>query len=255
MQDVVIVTGASSGIGSEVTLELAGRGHRVLAVARREKLLNRLRSINHNIIPVAADLTTSEGLESIRALVAEKQFRVKYLVHSAGSVYPVKPLLEISEEEWRKNLSLNLDSTLFLTQKLLPYFDKTKVLLLSSDSAGNPRKGWSGYSVAKSALTALYETMKQELPASQASIGLVKPGPVETAIAKIARNAPVEVFPDQTLFRQLKDDGKMIAPATVGKFISWLLTETEEKDYSATVWDIRDDSHHRHWLNGQLCIA
>ena len=46
MQDVVIVTGASSGIGSEVTMELANLGYRVLAIASREKLLRRLYSLN-----------------------------------------------------------------------------------------------------------------------------------------------------------------------------------------------------------------
>ncbi|MGI9274108.1 MAG: SDR family oxidoreductase [Endozoicomonas sp.] len=252
-QDVVIVTGASSGIGSEVALELADKGYQVLAVARREKLLRRLRSINPNIVPVTADLTTNKGLEAIHSRVAENDYRVRYLVHSAGSVYPVKPLVEISQEEWRKNLNLNLDATLFLTQKLLPFFDNTKVLMLSSDSAGNPRKGWSGYSVSKTALSALYETMKKELPPEQVSVGLVRPGPVETAIAKIARNTPPDVFPDQALFRQWKDDGKMINPGTVGKFITWLLTETEHRDYSETAWDIRDESHHRHWLKGELC--
>ena len=66
MQDVVIVTDASSGIGSEVTEELANRGYKVLAIASMEKPLRRLYSFNKNIIPVVADPSSHEGQHTSR---------------------------------------------------------------------------------------------------------------------------------------------------------------------------------------------
>ena len=153
MQDVVIVTGASSGIGSEVTEKLANRGYRVLAIASREKLLRRLYSFNKNIVPVVADPASQEGARIIQKYLDREDCVVKCLVYSKPS----------------------LQATIYLTEQLSHHFAHTKVVLINSDK----------HPLQKGREKALSDSLKGAVDTTQLNIELVCSQSAEQAVAEV----------------------------------------------------------------------
>ena len=164
MQDVVIVTGASSGIGSEVTEELANRGYKVLAIASREKPLRRLYSFNKNIIPVVADPFSREGVRIIQDYLDREGAAVKCLVYSSTH---------------RRTSGISKPSPLFaihLAEQLSRYFTRAKVVLISS--AKNP--------LQKDLEQTLYDSLKGAVDTTQLNIELIHSQSADKVVTEIA---------------------------------------------------------------------
>ena len=132
MQDVVIVTGASSGIGSEVTEKLANRGYRVLAVASREKLLRRLYSFNKNIVPVVADPASQEGAKIIQKHLDREDGTVKCFVYSNPHFTHAKVVLISSD---KKTLQKDLKKILYASLKEVVDTTELDIELICTQSA------------------------------------------------------------------------------------------------------------------------
>ncbi|UYM17376.1 SDR family NAD(P)-dependent oxidoreductase [Endozoicomonas euniceicola] len=164
MQDVVIVTGASSGIGSEVTEKLANKGYRVLAVASREKLLRRLYSFNKNIVPVVADPTSHEGARIIQKYLDREDGTVRCFVYSN----PHRSASGISKP--------SAQATLHLTEQLSHYFTHAKVVLISSDKKP----------LQKDLEKNLYDSLKEAVDTTQLDIELICSQSVEQVVAEVA---------------------------------------------------------------------
>src|SRR4051812_1220769 len=111
----VIVTGASTGIGFETAKLLAGKGAKVLAVARSRDGLEELRREVPNITPFQADLTKADD----RAAVAEALDRVDVLVNNAGRGF-TGLVEEMSVDDVRGIIELNVLAMMELTQRVLP---------------------------------------------------------------------------------------------------------------------------------------
>ena len=113
----IVVTGAGTGLGKAIALLFAGKGYPVLGVGRRLEPLERLRSQNPtNINVVSADVSKAEGREAIRAALPAS-VNVKYLIHNAGVLQPVKLLVEIGEEGIKRICNL---TTFFVFSFSLP---------------------------------------------------------------------------------------------------------------------------------------
>ena len=166
MQDVIIVTGACSGIGSEVTEELASRGYTVLAIAPREKLLRRLYSFNDNVIPVVADLSKDEDLKKIQAWLEEEHSTIKCLIHSSMRRYPIHRQQQVKTKH---------SSTLKLTKKLQPFFDHTKVILVNTGTTP----------IQKTRQESIYHNLKDAFNESDVKIDLIRSGQVKEVIAEV----------------------------------------------------------------------
>jgi NAD(P)-dependent dehydrogenase (short-subunit alcohol dehydrogenase family) len=162
MSQLCVVTGASTGIGAAVAVALASAGMRVIAAARR--LPSDTAALNASITPVQADVTTDAGRTAIHDAVAAAGGKLHYLVQNAGQLGPVKPLVDVSPEEWRGTMALNLDAPLFLVQRLHPFMVKgCRVLHVGSGAATRPTKGWGAYCVSKAGFHMLYQMLRAEL--------------------------------------------------------------------------------------------
>ena len=247
-RDYAIVTGAGSGIGRAVAIELSKEPLTVLAIGRRSQALEETAALAvGKVVTVSADVTSDNGRSTIVDKLSGTS-RVKYLVHAAG-ILPIERLADITAESWRHVMTTNVEARLLLTQALIPKLrDGGRVLFIGSMSATRPRKGSTAYCTAMAASFMLHQCLKLELAPYAIRVTSAVPGPVNTIMIQNSLAADADVFPDSADYAVLREQGKLIEPEKVGRFYRWLLTYTDDETYSASQWDIRDESHHKLWL-------
>lgn len=162
-----LITGASSGIGFETAVYLAECGHNVIAVARTQSKLKDLKSRNSkNIEIIAADITEQNSIDKVTSLLKERSLSLDGLMNNAGLLIN-KPFADLTDEDWNKQLQVNLLGPVKLVRSLLPIFNKNAHILNISSMGGfmgsSKFPGLSAYSASKGALSILTESLAVEL--------------------------------------------------------------------------------------------
>jgi len=120
---VVIVTGASSGLGESTARHLAARGAKLVLAARRTDRLNRLveeiRADGGQAIAVATDVARRDDMERLAAAAVEAFGRIDVLVNNAG-VMPLSPLAKLKVDEWDRTIDVNIKGVLYGIAAVLP---------------------------------------------------------------------------------------------------------------------------------------
>lgn len=178
---VVLVTGASSGIGQAAALKFAAEGALVAAVARRAEKMQDLREQSKNIHPFAADLTNENQTSDIVKSIIDKLRRIDVVVHAAG-IIGTGSIENVSLSDWDVMMNINLRSILQLTQLSLPELIKNKgnVVCVSSVAGLRSFPGILAYSVSKAALDQFTRCTALELAAKGVRVNAVNPGVVIT---------------------------------------------------------------------------
>jgi len=249
MDEIHLVTGASSGVGRALCKELAQRGLKVLGIARRSPELEILKNEHPGEIQIlAADLGDPTGWKSVADRVRDR-YQVSSLTHSAA-IAANGYLKDMSLETYRKMLAINLDAPIFLTQSLLPHFRRgARILHLSSGAAYRAIEYGGLYGITKAALLMAYRAWNADFPGGEIIVGSARPGVVDGPMQDRARSGD---YPGVELFRGFKEKGMLIQPARVAEFLAWLLLGAGDQDFASQDWNILDESHHASWLNGSL---
>ena len=248
MTSWAVVTGAGSGIGRFLALEMCRRSHSVLGVGRREDALQETASIIGDaglsgFQYVSADLANEDGRARVVEVLPDGA-RIGVLALVAGS-YIIAPLTAITLEQWRQAFGINVDARLFLTRDLLPQLQSgARVAMMQSGTGETPRVGAVGACASMAASIMVMRCMQKELFAHDVFVSATKPGPVNTAMLQQALNADPAVFPDATTM----DGLRTVAPETCGRYMAWWLTETSNEAFVREGWDLEDTSHHSMWL-------
>lgn len=167
MSKIVIVTGASRGIGYEICKNLAKDKHHAIGVARSEDLLNELEQTNPKYIhALPTDLTDQESVKRLVKNIKEKFEQVDILINNAGALVN-KPFKDLSLNDWRSQIESNLISAVHISRELLPHFSNGSHIVNISSMGGfqgsTKFPGLSAYSVSKGALSILTECLAAEL--------------------------------------------------------------------------------------------
>jgi NADP-dependent 3-hydroxy acid dehydrogenase YdfG len=118
-QEIAIITGAGSGIGRALAIELSSEPLTVLAVGRREAPLRETAGLAPGRVDVvAADVGEESGCSRILSRVS-RESTVKYLIHAAG-ICSIERTADIAIESWRRTMATNVEGRLFLPLRLLP---------------------------------------------------------------------------------------------------------------------------------------
>jgi NAD(P)-dependent dehydrogenase (short-subunit alcohol dehydrogenase family) len=181
--DVALVTGASSGLGARFAQVLAANGASVALVARRRDRLDDLReriaADGGNAIAVEADVLDRASM--LRAFDrAEDAFgTVTVLVNNAGAAQSVRAL-DMTDDEWRRILSLDLDSVFFWSQegarRMLAAGVKGSIVNTASVLAFGVSKGVAAYAVAKAGVVQLTKALSLELAFKGVRVNAIAPG-------------------------------------------------------------------------------
>lgn len=181
---VALVTGASSGLGQQFTRALADNGAAVALVARRADRLDALKkeieSKGGKAVSIQADVTDRAAMA--RAFdAAEKAFgTVTILVNNAGVAQSATRAIEVTAEEWRKVLGIDLDAVFYNAQeaarRMLAAGKQGVVINIASVIAFGASKGTAAYAVAKAAVVQTTKALAIELAFKGVRVNAIAPG-------------------------------------------------------------------------------
>jgi short-subunit dehydrogenase len=185
---VAVVTGASSGIGAAVALDLARRGARVVAVARREDrlaaIVERCRAHSPESLPHAADVSSREACADVVKATEACFGRVDILVNNAGiSIH--KPAASTRADEVERVMAVNFFGAVHLTTAALPGMLERatgSIVNVTSVAGYVPNPGESAYGASKAALSRWSHGLAVDLHGTGVHVGVLSPGPIDTEI-------------------------------------------------------------------------
>jgi NAD(P)-dependent dehydrogenase (short-subunit alcohol dehydrogenase family) len=225
---VVMVTGASKGMGREITRWLATAGAAVVPAARSEDALEGLaqwiRSRGATAIPICLDVSDRRECEAAVQKAVDAFGRIDGLVNNAGVLAPLAPLASADPAQWQRNISVNLLGPFFLIRAALFHLRKTngRVVNISTGAAEKAIEGWSAYCASKAAVA----HMTRVLAAEEHRITALsfRPGVVDTDMqALIRREGPEKMTPEKNAyFQDLKSKGMLAPPAVPAREAAWL---------------------------------
>jgi serine 3-dehydrogenase len=193
---IVLVIGASSGIGRASAALFHREGARVIASARRQDRLDALRLECPGIETVSADASLVSDMEHLAELVLSKHGKIDILIYSAGTNIPDRSMKRLNSELWDMMVSVNLNSAYYITQAVLPAMRERKsghLIYVSSISGILPDVSGAAYQAAKRGLLGLAHAIRVEEKENGIRTCVICPGLVDT---EILERRPVKTAPD-----------------------------------------------------------
>jgi short-subunit dehydrogenase len=192
----VWLTGASSGIGKELSIQLANLGAKLILSSRKEQLLIDLKTIlpreeEHMVLPM--DLAKSDEFEGLMQKVTARYGDIDLLIQNGG-ISQRANAAESSEEVVRRIMEVNFFGNVFLMKKVLPKLRESngQVLVISSIAGKFGFFLRSSYSASKHALHGYYESLALEEEENGVSVTIACPGKINTPISTNALDSKGE---------------------------------------------------------------
>ena len=181
----ILITGAGGGMGGAAARLFAERGYRVFALDRIES-----KSESENIIPIAADLSVSEGVKSAIERVKALTDTLDGIIHFAGA-YAMDSLVEMSEEKFEKIFKINLGIAFLVNKEALPLLSAgSKIIITTSELAPLDPLPFTGiYAVTKAALEKYAYSLAMEVQLLGISVSVIRAGAVNTGMLGASTDA------------------------------------------------------------------
>lgn len=159
----VVVTGASSGMGYDIAKQFAAEGATVVAVARRKERLEQLaaeaEALPGKIIPYAGDISSLETNERMINCAVEATGKLDILVNNAGVMDEFKPIGEVTDADWEKVMSINLNGPMYAMRKAVQVMTTQEtggnIVNIASIGGVNGCRAGAAYTASKHALVGL----------------------------------------------------------------------------------------------------
>lgn len=223
---VIIITGASSGIGEATALKLSKEGAKVVLSARRKDKLNELKKIIENLdgqaLVVIADVTKKSDLERLVAKTLEAYGTVNAIINNAG-LMPLSYVTKLKTDEWEKMVDVNIKGVLNGVAAVLPTLIKNRqghIINISSTAAYRYFPGGAVYCATKAAVKMFSEGLRQELaPKYNIRVTSIEPGAVATNL--------MDTITDEDILGKLSEMQKMtkLEPEDIAEAIYYALTQ------------------------------
>jgi len=188
-EKVVVITGASSGIGESTARLLAGQGAKLVLGARRkdriDALVRNIRNAGGSAIGFATDVTQRAQVEELVQGALREHDRVDVLVNNSG-IMPIAPMAARKVEEWDRMIDVNIKGLLYGVAAVLPIMQRQKqghiINIASVLGFKVLAPGGTVYSATKFAVRAITEGLRVELKADNIRTTMISPGAVATEL-------------------------------------------------------------------------
>lgn len=209
LRQTLLITGASSGIGREIAVLAAARGHTVIASAPTQALLADIHDSAH--LKVVIDICNSDSIDSALAQIDSVGVKLTCLVNNAGYAQP-GPIELVDDAQVRRQFDVNVFGTLAMTRAMLPRLraqsnaQRHGLIITMSSMLGLVASPYQGiYAASKHALEGAFHALRMELRAQHIDVVLIEPGWISTQFLKTARtHAPASWLEHAVYGRSLK---------------------------------------------------
>ncbi|WP_434114348.1 SDR family oxidoreductase [Paraburkholderia caffeinilytica] len=185
---VVVITGASSGLGEATARHLSLLGAKVVLGARRvdriQALADDLVSKGGQAIALATDVTRHEDVKALVDAAVQAFGRIDVMINNAG-LMPHSPLERLKIDDWNQTIDVNIKGVLYGIAAALPYMKQQKsgqIINVSSVAGRTVRPGSAVYAATKSAVLMLSEGLRQEVKPYDIRTTVISPGAVATEL-------------------------------------------------------------------------
>jgi 3-oxoacyl-[acyl-carrier protein] reductase len=203
---VIIVTGASRGIGASAASALAKAGATVVLTARDGKLAGEVASaIGSSASARACDVSDYAAVEALVAETTSRFGRLDALINNAGVIEPIASIAESDPATWARNIEINLTGAYYAIRAVLPGMIAAgggTIVNVSSGAAIRPLVGWSAYCSGKAGLHMLTRAIALETAGKAIRVFGFQPGTTDTDMQVLIRASgvnPVSQIPREKL--------------------------------------------------------
>lgn len=189
-KSVVIIVGASSGLGEQFALQLDAHLRKTdeiwLIARRKEKLIELSRKMRNNTKVLAMDITNPGQLDKLRENLIANQCEIRMLVNCAGYGV-IGDFADLECEEQMGMIRLNCEALTHVTHICLPFMVKnSRIIQIASCAAFIPQPGFAIYAATKSYVESFSKALREELKDKKIYVTTVCPGPIDTPFFDIA---------------------------------------------------------------------
>jgi NAD(P)-dependent dehydrogenase (short-subunit alcohol dehydrogenase family) len=228
VDSVMIVTGASRGLGAAIAGQLGSAGAAVVLVARSANDLQRsaaaVKDGGGKALVLPADVSDPDACRRVVEETIRHFGRLDSVVNNAGIVAPLETVSQTAPGQWQRNVAVNLLGPVYMTMAALTALRSShgRVVNVSSGAAVHVIEAASAYCASKAALNQFTSVLAAEEP--QITAVAVRPGVVDTPMqALLRREGPAKMPAAQAAYYQnLKTSGRLEPPEVPARSIAWL---------------------------------
>jgi NADP-dependent 3-hydroxy acid dehydrogenase YdfG len=233
---VIVITGASSGMGEAAARHLAANGAKIVMAARRtdriEAIADELTKQGKEAIAVATDVTKLDDVHALITSAVDRFGRVDVLINNAG-VMPLSRLDQCNVDEWNQMIDVNFRGVLHGIAAVLPYMKEQKsghIINTASVAAHLIFPSSAVYSATKFAVRALTEGLRQETAALNIRVTLVSPGAVKTELLEHISDKDVQAANREYV------ENVGVAPETYARMVAFAISEPDDVGISEIIF-------------------
>ena len=219
--NIILISGASRGIGRQIAIDLSQTGYTVIANYNKSEQSAKELQTQFNIDTFQADISKGTEIKQLTDYVLKKYGKIDVLINNAG-ISQTKLFTDITDEDWNQMINTNLYSAFKLTQKCLPNMIHNKsgcIINISSMWGQVGASCESLYSITKAGIDAMTKSLAKELGPSGIRVNSIAPGFIDTDMNKCYSKEDVQGIISETPLEKIGQ------PSDISKCIKWLIKD------------------------------
>jgi len=238
-----VITGASRGLGAALAEHFAARGIRLALCSRTDPAL----APGDDVLAERVDVRDEKAVDEFALHVEERFGQVDLWINNAGVLEPIKPLRDLTLDEFRDHIDINLTGLFLCTRAYVQHLRRRGgegvLINISSGAAWQGYAGWTAYCAGKAAVERLTECVQLEEEANGLRAYAVAPGVIDTDMQVQIRACKPDVFPEREKFLEMKRDDTFNTPGFVADHLLAIAFDPAARPEEVTV-QLPDEKPH-----------